>query len=301
MEKRGYSKYLSSGALASGGTLGILIPPSIPLILYGMVTGESVGKLFMAGVIPGIISVCLLSAFIIVRCLLFKDVPRDRAATWRERFTATKKGIWGLLSVVIIIGGIYTGLFTPTEAAAVGLVYAVAVCFIGRTMNLKDLGEAFLGGIKTTSMVLMIVVGAMIFGQAITLIKLPQQISEFLISLNLLKWQILIAFNILFFIMGMFLDPSSVILITVPIVYPILIAMGIDPIYFAIIMTINMELACITPPVGLNLYVVKGIMPHLTTIDVIRGVIPFVVIELCLLAMVMIFPDLTLFLPSQMK
>lgn len=247
MVRRGYRKRYVLGLLAAGGTLGILIPPSVPMILYGSLTGVSVGKLFIAGIIPGII---LTLAFMVFSSIQMRHI-KEKPATWAERWEASRKAIWGLLLPIVIIGGIYSGIFTPTEAAAVGVVLAFLIALlVYRNLTADNLKQIILSTVKTNAMILFIIIGAMLLGFILTILQIPQAITESAISLDVSPWVIFILINIVLLILGMFLETISILVITVPILYPIITALGFDPIWFAIIMVINMELALISPPVG---------------------------------------------------
>lgn len=299
MTKRGYSRRQVLGLLAGGGTLGILIPPSIPMILYGTITGESVGKLFIAGVVPGLV---LTVAFMVYAAFVMRH-NREKPATWGERWEATRKAGWGMFLPVIIIGGIYTGIFTPTEAAAVGVVVAFFIGFvIYRNLTFAKLQEIVMSTVRTNAMILMIIVGAMLLGYILTLVRIPQEITEFATSLDVSRWVIFIMINIVLVILGMFLETVSIIVITVPILYPIITTLGFDPIWFAIIMVINMELALITPPVGLNLFVLKGLDPKRNPIgEIVKGVVPYAVIMLLFIVVLAFFPEIATFLVENVK
>ncbi|WP_075620078.1 TRAP transporter large permease [Paenisporosarcina indica] len=293
MVKRGYNKRHVLGLLAAGGTLGILIPPSVPMIIYGSVTGESIGKLFIAGIVPGIIMTLSFMVFASYQARHIKDAP----ATWKERMEATKTAIWGLMLPVIVIGGIYTGIFTPTEAAAVGVVVSFAIAaFFYRNLNLENFKKIIIATVKTNAMILFIIIGAMLLGYIMTILQIPQTITNYATELDVNPWVIFILINIVLLILGMFLETISILVITLPILYPIIIALGFDPIWFAIIMVINMELALISPPVGLNLFVLKGIDRTNTIDEIVKGVIPYAIIMLLLMVVLSIFPEIATFL-----
>lgn len=293
MVKRGYNKRHVLGLLAAGGTLGILIPPSVPMIIYGSVTGESIGKLFIAGIIPGIIMTLSFMVFASYQARHIKDAP----ATWKERMEATKTAIWGLMLPVIVIGGIYTGIFTPTEAAAVGVVVSFAIAaFFYRNLNMENFKKIIISTVKTNAMILFIIVGAMLLGYIMTILQIPQTITNYATEQDINPWIIFIMINIVLLILGMFLETISILVITLPILYPIIIALGFDPIWFAIIMVINMELALISPPVGLNLFVLKGIDRTNTIDEIVKGVIPYAIIMLLLMVVLSIFPEIATFL-----
>ncbi|WHT49221.1 TRAP transporter large permease [Sporosarcina thermotolerans] len=299
MVRRGYNKRHVLGLLAAGGTLGILIPPSIPMIIYGSVTGESVGKLFIAGIIPGAILTITFMIFSAYQTRHIKDIP----ATWGERLEASRKAIWGLLLPIIIIGGIYTGIFTPTEAAAVGVVLSFAIAiFVYKNINLTTLKEILVSTVKTNAMILFIIIGAMLLGYILTILQIPQGIVNFATSQDVSPWIIFILINIVLLILGMFLETVSILVITLPILYPIIIALGFDPIWFAIIMVINMELALISPPVGLNLFVLKGLDKENTISEIVKGVIPYAIIILVFIIVLSFFPEIaTVLVHSDIK
>lgn len=293
MVRRGYNKKHVLGLLAAGGTLGILIPPSVPMIIYGSVTGESIGKLFIAGIVPGIILTLAFMIFASYQTRHIKDVP----ATWKERMDSTKTAIWGLLLPVIVIGGIYSGIFTPTEAAAVGVVVSFAIsALVYRNLNLINFKKIIMSTVKTNAMILFIVVGAMLLGYILTILQIPQTITNYATSQDISPWIIFILINLALLVLGMFLETISILVITLPILYPIIIALGFDPIWFAIIMVINMELALITPPVGLNLFVLKGIDRSNTINEIVRGVIPYAIIMMLFIVVLSFFPEIATFL-----
>jgi C4-dicarboxylate transporter, DctM subunit len=297
MISRGYPKELVLGLVAGGGTLGILIPPSIPMILFGAITGESVGALFIAGVLPGI----LLTALFILYVVLFaaKKVPAQPPASWDERFAVLRHSSWGLFLPVLIIGGIYTGLFTPTEAAAVGTVYSLFITFfVYKTLSLRDMPGIMLDTTKTSAMVLAIIIGAMLYGFVLTVMQIPQQLTALVTAMEVNRWVVFIAINILLLFLGCILETVSIILITVPILYPLILKLGFDPIWFAVIMVINMELALITPPVGMNLFVIQGISPGTRMSEILKGVLPFGLLMILTIAVVAWIPELATWLPK---
>lgn len=297
MISRGYPKELVLGLVAGGGTLGILIPPSIPMILFGAITGDSVGALFMAGVLPGILLTGLFILYVVI--FVSKKVPAQPPATWAERLAALKHSSWGLFLPVLIIGGIYTGIFTPTEAAAIGTVYSLFITFfIYRTLKLRDLPDVLVDTAKSNAMVLAIVVGAMLYGFILTVMQIPQQLTEFVSSMAVNRWVIFLAINVLLLFLGCILESISIILITVPILYPLILKLGFDPIWFAVILVINLELALITPPVGMNLFVIQGISPGTRMTQIIRGVFPFGLLMLLTIVIVSWQPWLATWLPK---
>lgn len=300
MIERGYEKKFTLGLLAAGGTLGILIPPSIPMILYGSITEESVGKLFIAGVVPGLILTALFIAYAVYKSKRGGFTPMEKAP-WSERLQVTKKNFWGILLPFIIIGGIYTGAFTPTEAAAVGLVYSLFITLVVyRTIRLSELPAICLKSVTTSCMIAIIIAGAVLFGRVMTMLMIPQKLTELVISNNFSVLMFLIAMNVLMIILGCILETVSIVLLTMPLVTPILHALGIDPIWYGIVVTVNMTLALITPPVGMNLYIISSLRPDIRMGETIAGVFPMLLIMLFFLVLVIAFPGMSTWLPSVM-
>lgn len=300
MIERGYDKKFTLGLLAAGGTLGILIPPSIPMILYGAITEESVGKLFIAGVVPGLILTSIFVVYAVIKSKKGGFTPMEKTS-WSERLRITRKNIWGIFLPVLIIGGIYSGIFTPTEAAAVGLVYSLFVTMVVyRTIKLSELPKICLKSVGTSSMIAIIIAAAVLFGKVMTMLMIPQKLTQLIIDNNLSPLMFILAMNLLMMVLGMILETVSIILLTMPLVTPILLALHIDPIWYAIILTINMTMALITPPVGMNLYVINGLRKDIHMGDIIQGVWPFIILMLIMLVLAIAFPQLSLWLPSVM-
>lgn len=299
MLSRGYDRSLVLGAVAAGGTLGILIPPSIPMILYGAITDESIGKLFMSGVVPGAILTIL---FIMVVVYRSRNLPLEAPASWDERLSALKKSFWGLMLPVIVVGGIYSGVFTPTEAAGIGTVYSLIITFlIYRTLSLKDMPEILEDTIKTTCMIFAIMIGASLFGFVLTILDAPQALTNFVVDMQTNRWVIFVAINILLLFLGCILESVSIIFITLPILFPLIVKLGFDPIWFNVVMLINLELALITPPVGMNLFVLQGISPDSKMTQIIKGVIPFGVIMALEILLLCFLPQIATWLPTIVK
>ncbi|NLA91773.1 MAG: TRAP transporter large permease subunit [Synergistaceae bacterium] len=300
MIERGYEKKFTLGLLAAGGTLGILIPPSIPMILYGSITEESVGKLFIAGVIPGLVLTAMFIVYAVYKSKRGGFTPMEKAP-WSERLQVTKKNFWGILLPFIIIGGIYTGAFTPTEAAAVGLVYSLFITLIVyRTLKFSDIPAVCLKSVTTSCMIAIIIAGAVLFGRVMTLLMIPQKLTELVISNNFSVMMFIVAMNVLMIILGCILETVSIVLLTMPLVTRILHALGIDPIWYGIVVTVNMTLALITPPVGMNLYIINSLRPDIRMGEPIAGVFPMLLIMLFFLVMVIAFPAMSTWLPSIM-
>ncbi|MCM3733511.1 TRAP transporter large permease [Fictibacillus nanhaiensis] len=295
MVQAGYDKKYAMGLVAAAGTLGILIPPSIPLIIYASVAEESVGKLFAAGIIPGLMlgGILLVSAIIHARIKKYGKLPKE---SMEQRVKKTIKAIPGFLLPVIILGGIYSGIVTPTEAAFLACLYGVIVSiFIYKELSFPIFREVLKESINITSMIFLVIAAAMIFGMFLTTEQVPQAFAQWIEESTTNKWIFMLGVNVMFFIMGMFLEAVAIILITLPILLPVLVMFDINVIHFAIIMTINMELAMITPPVGLNLFVVSGISREKVG-AVVKGVMPFFALMILALILVVIFPQLSLYL-----
>ena len=299
MLARGYDRPLVLGAVAAGGTLGILIPPSIPMILYGAITDESIGKLFMSGVVPGVIMTLMFTAIVIYRS---RNLQREAAATWDERISALKKSIWGLFLPIIVVGGIYTGIFTPTEAAGIGTVYSLFITFcVYRTLSFKDIPGILNDTIKTTCMIFAIMIGASLFGFVLTILDAPQALTNYVAGLETSRWVVFVAINCLLLFLGCILESVSIIFITLPILFPLIMSLGFDPIWFNVVMLLNLELALITPPVGMNLFVLQGISPDSKMTDIVKGVIPFGLAMFVLIFILCLFPELATWLPTVVK
>jgi len=297
MVRAGYSQPFAAGVVCNAGTLGILIPPSIVMVVYGAATETSVGALFMAGVIPGIaLGVLLMFAIYVIARI--KKFPLQPRASAKELLTAGRDSIWGLALVFIILGGIYGGVFTPTEAAAVSAVYAFVVAvFIYRDIGLKQVPGVLLDASKVTVMLMFIIVNALLFAHVLTTERIPQMIAEQIIAWDMAAWQFLIVVNILLLIAGMFMEPTGIILIMAPILFPIAMELGIDPVHLGIIMVVNLEIGLVTPPIGLNLFVTAGIT-KMTIGQVMRAASPWLILLLGFLGLVTYVPAISLWLPK---
>jgi len=304
MMKRGYDKRLATGSVCAGGALGILIPPSILMIIYGSLTDQSIARLFIGGVFPGILLTALFMAYILLVCKFKPHFAPDpeRGIPWKDKLRSALKIWWVLALLLLIMGTIYAGICTPTEAAACGCVGAVALTIIQKKgMNWKELRTGILRTVRVTCMVLIIMVGAMIFGYFLTHLGIPQGLVKWVTQLQVSRWVVMIAINLLLIGLGCILDVPSIIMITIPILYPVITALGFDPIWFGIVVTMNMEMANITPPMGLNLFVMRAIVPEVKIGDIIMGVFPFICIQALGLALVLGFPQLALWLPNTMR
>ena len=299
IEKRGYSERLFLGTIAAGGTLGILIPPSINMIIYGVLTDTSIPKLYLAGVIPGLVLASLFSLTVLVICSIWPLLGgQPTSATWSARIRALPDLIPPLVIFLAVIGSIYAGWATATEAAALGVIAALGVAAVRGRLTLTVLLNAFEGTMRTTAMIMAIVVAAYFLNFVITSIGLTGQVNRFITELGLTPVQLLIAVVIFYFILGMFMETLSMMVATVPIIAPIMFKAGFDPVWFGVLIIILMELAMITPPVGINLYVVQGLRKRGKIDDVIIGAAPFVITMLLMIVILSIWPQIALWLPS---
>jgi C4-dicarboxylate transporter, DctM subunit len=299
IKQAGYNEQFAIGTIATSGTLGILIPPSIVFIVFGVTADQSIGKLFMAGVIPGLMIgiMMMIATYFLAKRSGFKST---KPATFKERFTAFKDSFWALLIIVVVIGGIYGGIFTPTEAGAFSVMYAFFVSFfIYKDTKYKDLYKIILDSAQTSSMIFFIIANAMLFAHFLTDEQIPQHITEMILAADVGPLTFLLIVNILLLLMGQFMEPSSVVMITVPLLLPIGIALGIDPIHLGVIMVVNMEIGMITPPVGLNLFVASGIT-GLSLKQVIVASLPMTAILIFGLMLVTYIPAISLWLPRLM-
>jgi len=299
IKEAGYPVGYSVGTIAVSGSLGILIPPSIVFIVYGVTADLSIGKLFMAGVIPGLLIGFMLMAYTYygaVRLGFKKGTP----ASFKERLTKFKEAFWALMLIVLVIGGIYGGLFTPTEAGAASAVYAFFVSvFVYKDLKLKDVYPILVESALTSAMIFFVIANAMIFAHFLTDETIPQQITKMIMDANVGPIMFLVIVNILLLLMGQFMEPSSIVMITVPLLLPLIYALGIDPIHFGVILVINMEIGMITPPVGLNLFVAAG-MTGLSMKEVVMAALPWVMVLFVGLLMITYIPIISLWLPQLM-
>lgn len=300
MIKYGYSPRFAYGVVGGGGTLGILIPPSGPMVLYGVISDTSIGQLFMAGVVPGLLIAAIFAFWCIFVAWRTGQGIREKRASLGEIFVALRRSIWALSLPPLILGGMYAGVFTATEAAGVGALAAMLIAtLVYRTLGWRDIWHSALDAARTSSMLFLILAAAAIFGHALTKLRIPNEIVELVAHYGLSQTGFLIAVMILIFILGMFLETISIILITTPVILPVMLALKIDPVWYGILLTINLELALITPPVGMNLFTIKAIT-QAPIGEIIRGILPYVGLLILGLALIMIFPDLALFLPRNM-
>jgi C4-dicarboxylate transporter DctM subunit len=299
MVKAGFPSRFGAGVISTSGALGILIPPSIVMVMYSVATNTSVGALFMAGVIPGLALAGVLGGVTWYRARKF-NYPRQPKASWGERWVSFRKSVWGLLLIVVVMGGIYSGIFTPTEAAAMSAVYAFIVAvFIYKDMGLKDVPKVLLNSANMSAMLLYIITNAVLFSFIMTNENIPQALADWMLGNGLGVITFLLAVNVILLLAGNFMEPSSIVLIFAPILFPVATALGIHPVHFGILMVVNMEVGMCHPPVGLNLYVASGITKMGIT-ELTVAVWPWLLSMLCFLMVVTYWPGLSLWLPQQL-
>jgi len=297
MVKQGYPKSFGVGVIGTAGALGILIPPSIVMVIYAVSTNSSIGKLFIAGIVPGI-GLAALLMFVTWAVAKKKNYPRMPKASGVEVVKAFRESVWGLFLIVVVIGGIYSGIFTPTEAAAMSAVYAFFVAvYIYKDLTLKQVPKVLLDSANLSAMLLYIITNAVLFSFLLTSEQIPQQLAAWITEMGLSPWQFLMVVNILLLVAGNFMEPSSILLITAPMLFPVAMKLGIDPIHLGIVMTVNMEIGMITPPVGLNLYVASGIA-NMGLTDVTKACAPWILVMLAFLMLITYVPIISLWLPN---
>ncbi len=300
MKKYGYSDSLSAGVVAAGGTLGILIPPSMILVMYGIITSQDIGKLFLAGIIPGIIGI--IGYIIAVKLTLWYEDKSSKNLTPLKTEDKIKalKGVIGILCLfILVMGGIYLGIFTPTEAAGIGAFGAFIIVLLKQKLSIKSFIETMIETVKVTSMLFFLLFGAILFSNFINLAGLPNDLSDLISAFNFNIYSLLICIFIIYIFLGMVLESLSMMLLTVPIFYPLVAAMEGNLIWFGILVVVAVEISLITPPVGLNVHVLKSIVKNNISLKTIfKGVIPFVLMDIVRLVILLLFPIITLFLPN---
>jgi len=303
MERRGYGRPLIIGSIAAGGTLGILIPPSVPMIIYGVMTETSVGHLYMAGIIPGVVLALLFAVYVIVYALIWPaSAPRvaeDRGSV-RDKLRSLGEVAPVAILIFVVLGSMYLGIVTPTEAAALGSVVSIALALVYGDLSWRALNQAFQETVRTTSMVMLIIVFAAIFSHVIALIGTPRALLRTVLALGLPKWALFTAIFSVLLVIAYALEELSVMIILLPILFPLITGLGFDPVWFGIIMVVWLEIGFITPPVGLNLFVIQGLMPGSTAWEVTVGTTPYVILMVLLVVVLFFFPELALWLPGQM-
>jgi C4-dicarboxylate transporter DctM subunit len=301
MVRFGYSPRAAYGLVAAGGTLGILIPPSGPMVLYGVTTDTSIGALFMAGDIPGLVMAGVYALWTrAATAIAHRHSKREPRATVREAIAAIRKSLWAFSLPVFVLGGMYAGVFPATEAAAAGALLALFVAVVVyRTMGLRAIWDSAIDASRISAMLFMILAGASVFGHVLTKLRVPQQIVQTLVAADIGTTGFLIVMMALIFVMGMFLESIAIILITTPVIMPAMAHLHINPVWYGVLLVINLELAQITPPVGMNLFTIKAITGAPIG-QIVHGAAPYVLLMIAVMALVMIFPQIALWLPGTM-
>ena len=302
MKRFGYGDGLATGAVAAGGTLGILIPPSTGFVLYAILTEESIGKLFIAGILPGILLAFLFIVVIfVITTIKPTQGPPGPVTTTQEKIRATFLSLPLVLVILVSIGGIYMGVFTPVEAAGVGAMLVTVIAFASRAISFRQLPDILIETVSTTAMLYLIIIGAHVFGPFLALTHLPETLALGLKEMGLGTYSTLLMILVGYIVLGMFFDGLAMLVVTMPVVYPIVTGLGFDPIWFGVIVVVVIEMGLITPPVGINVFVVKGVAKDVPMATIFRGVLPFWCAMAVCLALLILFPQIALFLPDQMK
>ncbi|MFN3348411.1 TRAP transporter large permease [Pseudorhodoplanes sp.] len=301
MRRYGYPATFATGVIAAGGTLGIMIPPSVVLAVYGIITEQDIGKLFIAGIVPGIIATSMY-----VLCVMFlaarnpEAFPLAPKASWPERL-ASLRGVWAILLLFFfVIGGIYGGAFTPTEAAGMGAGGAFLISLLRGRLTLALTIKCLVDTVRTSAAVFTILIGAMIFGYFLTITQTPQKVTDFITHLGLAPYVVLLLVMLMYLLLGCILDAMAMIILTIPIIFPAMMELGFDPIWFGVIIVMTVELGLITPPIGMNVYVINSVLKDVNLSTIFYGVTPFIITDVIRLAILVSFPILSTFLPSQM-
>jgi C4-dicarboxylate transporter DctM subunit len=301
MRKYKYDSGLATGSIAAGGTIGILIPPSVIFIIYGIITEQSIGRLYMAGFIPGILQVFLFLITITIMCWLNPELgPRGPKNNFGDKIKAFTKGWSALVLFLIVIGGIYLGWFSANEAAGIGAFLAFIIGLSLKRLTWRSFKDALLDTTKDTAMIFLILTGALVFGYFLTVTGVGHSVSQSLAGLAVDKYIIFIMIVVIYLVLGCLMDSLAMILITVPIFFPLIKALGFDPIWFGVVIVIVVEMGMITPPVGMNVFVIAGIAKDVPMYTIFKGIIPFVIADIILIALITVWPQIALFLPGTM-
>jgi len=301
MRRYRYADSLAAGAIAAGGTLGILIPPSVPMVIYGLLTEADIGRLFIAGIMPGLLMTALFMAAIYI-AMIFRPAwgPRGERVPWKNRFRALRK-VWAILILfLIVLGGIYFGVFTPTEAAAVGATGAFAFAVFRGAFSISDTFGALVEAARITAMLFVVLFGALTFSNFITLSGMVSQLVDWIDSLHLSPLGVVAAMCLIYLVLGAVFDSLAMLLLTVPIFFPIVTSLGLDPIWFGIIVIIVIEAGLISPPIGINVFIVQSVLPEISLWRIFAGIWPFLLAMAATLGFVLLFPSIALFLPGLM-
>lgn len=301
MRRFNYPQSFSTGVIAAGGTLGIMIPPSTVFAIYGLITEQDVGKLFVAGILPGLLAVAMYMITVTLIGLARPGfLPAGERASWSERLAALKD-VWAtLLLFVFVIGTIYGGLATATEAAGMGAVGAFLIGIARRRLSAADIRRSLLEATRTTAAVFTILIGAILFSYFLTVTQVPQKVTAFLTGLGLGPYGVLVLLMVMYLVLGCLMDALSMIILTIPIIFPLIVSLGFDPIWFGVIIVMTVELGLIHPPVGMNIFVIKSVIEDVKISTIFYGVMPFIVTDILRLIILILFPAIALYLPSKM-
>ena len=302
MKKLGYSDTLSTGVIAAGGTLGIMIPPSTIMVIYGIITETNIGKLFAAGVIPGLLTAVLMMAAIVY--LTSKDpehAPAGKRHTWPERWAALR-GIWGVaVLVVVVLGGIYGGLFTATEGAGFGAAGAFLFALARRRLTWAILTDVLVESARTTAMLFTLIIAATIFANFVNFTTMPGDLKEWIVNLKVSPLMIIAAMMLIYVVLGTVMEELTMVLLTIPLFFPIVTALGFDPVWFGVLIVMIVQIGLISPPVGMNMFVINTLLPKVGLGKIFRGCWPFTLVMVVVLVLLIAFPQLSLWLPSLMN
>jgi C4-dicarboxylate transporter DctM subunit len=301
MRKFGYADSLATGSIAAGGTLGILIPPSVILVIYGIMTESDIGQLFAAGILPGLLGIfCYLCAVAAATAINPEIGPRGERVPWLDRFKSLK-GVWGvLLLFFIVMGGIYAGIFTPTEAAGIGATGAFLFTLFRKKLTLAILKKVLVDSASTTAMIYFLLIGSMIFANFVNVVGMPYALSDFVLGWDVSPFVVILILMLVYVLLGCILESMSMIVLTVPVFYPMIQALGFDLIWFGIVVVVVTEISLITPPVGLNVFVLKAVLPDVKVSTIFKGVTPFWIADIVRLTLIVTFPPISLFLANLM-
>jgi tripartite ATP-independent transporter DctM subunit len=301
MRRYGYAGSLSTGVIAAGGTLGILIPPSVVLALYGAITDQDIGRLFVAGFLPGILAVTMYMATVqMIAWINPALAPAGARAGWPERWRSLH-GVWPIMLVfTLVVGGLYGGVFTPTEAAAMGAAITIIVAWVRRSLSRRDFVESLVETVRTTGALFTVLIGALLFGYFLAVTQSPQKLADLLTGLDIGRYGVLLILLAFYLIMGCIMESLSLVLLTVPIVFPTIVALGFDPIWFGVIIVMTVELGLITPPFGINVFVINSIAKDVELTAIFRGVAPFIATDVVRLGLLVAFPGIVMLLPRTM-
>jgi C4-dicarboxylate transporter, DctM subunit len=302
MKKLGYSDSLSTGVIASGGTLGIMIPPSTIMVIYGIVTETHIGKLFAAGVLPGLLTAALLMVAILIMTTLDPEhAPAGEKSSWKDRFTALR-GIWGvLLLVIVVLGGIYGGVFTATEGAGIGASGAFLFALARRALTVKSTIEVLIESARTTAMLFTLLIAATVFANFVNFTTMPGDLKDWITGQGFSPVMIVGAMMLIYIILGTVMEELTMVLLTIPLFFPIVTALGFDPVWFGVLIVLVVQIGLISPPVGMNLFVLNTLLPNVGLANIFRGCWPFVAMQVLVLAILLFFPKISLWLPSLMN